>query len=375
MRTDSMRVLEITHDYYNTKIYSKLFEKLDKQLEYCVAIPVDRCSEEKDFQINDINYYNIKGNQKRRFGLLSNAKRCAEIISEKINLSSIDLIHAHYLSDAVIAYYIYKKHQIPYITSLRGTCCNEFIVNKKWYRRILASIVLNKASAWEFLSPSAKELTIRSLFSRHMEQAEKKALVIPNGIDDFWHENESGKNKQFDTRGTIRIITVASINSNKNQTTVAKAIDSLIQKGFSIEYVIVGNVQDQSVFSELKSYDFVNYEGEKNKEQLLLEYRKADIFALLSFSETFGLVYAEALSQGLPIVYTRGQGFDGQVENGTVGLHTSPADEREIERAITFVITHYEEMAGNCTTASNYFDWSNIAQEHVDVYRRVLKET
>ncbi|MBF1138813.1 MAG: glycosyltransferase, partial [[Eubacterium] sulci] len=37
--------------------------------------------------------------------------------------------------------------------------------------------------------------------------------------------------------------------------------------------------------------------------ELIEEYRKADIFALLSKTESFGIVYAEAISQGLPILY------------------------------------------------------------------------
>lgn len=38
-----------------------------------------------------------------------------------------------------------------------------------------------------------------------------------------------------------------------------------------------------------------------------------------SHKETFGLVYAEAMSQGLPIIYTKNQGFDGQFPDGYVG--------------------------------------------------------
>ena len=40
---------------------------------------------------------------------------------------------------------------------------------------------------------------------------------------------------------------------------------------------------------------------------------------MISKSETFGLVYFEALTQGLPVVYTAGQGFDGVINNLSVG--------------------------------------------------------
>ena len=38
-----------------------------------------------------------------------------------------------------------------------------------------------------------------------------------------------------------------------------------------------------------------------------------------SITETFGLVYGEALSQGLLIIYTKGQGFDGQIKEKLAG--------------------------------------------------------
>jgi len=47
-----------------------------------------------------------------------------------------------------------------------------------------------------------------------------------------------------------------------------------------------------------------------------------------SITETFGLVYAEALSQGLPVLYTRGQGFDRQFEEGEVGYAVDCFDDR-----------------------------------------------
>ena len=40
-------------------------------------------------------------------------------------------------------------------------------------------------------------------------------------------------------------------------------------------------------------------------------------FCLPSHAETFGLVYVEAMSQGLPIIY-EGQGFDKQFQDGEV---------------------------------------------------------
>ena len=53
-----------------------------------------------------------------------------------------------------------------------------------------------------------------------------------------------------------------------------------------------------------------------------------------SYTESFGLVYAEAMSQKLPVIYSKGQGFDGQFEEGLVGYHVSPYDVKDIANGI-----------------------------------------
>lgn len=39
-----------------------------------------------------------------------------------------------------------------------------------------------------------------------------------------------------------------------------------------------------------------------------------------SFKETFGLVYAEALSRFIEVIYTKGQGFDGNLKKDLLDI-------------------------------------------------------
>ncbi len=76
-------------------------------------------------------------------------------------------------------------------------------------------------------------------------------------------------------------------------------------------------------------YGFV---GEKEK--LLEIYRQCDVLVVPSFRESFGLIYVEALTQGLPVVYTKGQGFDGNFEDGHIGYSIQPESPESIAEAI-----------------------------------------
>ncbi|HGK7332802.1 TPA: glycosyltransferase [Streptococcus suis] len=64
-----------------------------------------------------------------------------------------------------------------------------------------------------------------------------------------------------------------------------------------------------------------------------------------SFHESFGLVYAEAMSQGMPVIYTRGQGFDGQFEEGVVGFSVDCIDEVEISNKIISIVKGFKFLS------------------------------
>ena len=64
-----------------------------------------------------------------------------------------------------------------------------------------------------------------------------------------------------------------------------------------------------------------------------------------SFHETFGLVYIEAMSQGLPIIYTKGEGIDGYFKEATVGYSVNPKDVKNIVKKIEMIIHNYNKIS------------------------------
>ena len=62
---------------------------------------------------------------------------------------------------------------------------------------------------------------------------------------------------------------------------------------------------------------FTKYFHPMGKDKLIDLYRSADIFVMPSFTESFGLVYAEAMVRIACSLHTEGQGFDGQFNEGS----------------------------------------------------------
>lgn len=90
-------------------------------------------------------------------------------------------------------------------------------------------------------------------------------------------------------------------------------------------------------------YEITNYLGpihDKNKLREILE--SYHIFAMISLKETFGLVYIEALSQVLPILYTRNQGIDGMFKSN-VGESVNPKSVDSIEKGLLKLVRNHHD--------------------------------
>ena len=66
----------------------------------------------------------------------------------------------------------------------------------------------------------------------------------------------------------------------------------------------------------------------------------ADCFCLPTVQEGFGLVFAEAMAAGLPIVACRAAAVPEVVEDGHTGLLVRPNDPEELARAMERVLTN-----------------------------------
>lgn len=106
------------------------------------------------------------------------------------------------------------------------------------------------------------------------------------------------------------------------------------------------------------------------REKILEIMDNCDIFVMPSHRETFGLVYIEAMSRGLPVVYTKGQGIDGFFEEGEIGYPVDPAETNAIVTAIENIIMNYSNISKNCIVNSKAFNWSSVSNEYIKLYNK-----
>ena len=110
----------------------------------------------------------------------------------------------------------------------------------------------------------------------------------------------------------------------------------------------------------------------RDRQRLQALYREHDILVMPSFHETFGLAYIEALSQGMPIVHSRGQGVDGYFAPGTVAAAVDPADPASIAAGIGALAARLPGVRADCLRQARRFAWGEVGETYRETYRAIV---
>ncbi len=300
-------------------------------------------------------------------------RQTAEFFLKNADLSGADVLHGNMLyRDGLICRILSERSGIPYVVSVRNADLNL----PSYWRAFLRPVGLEnlrRAGAVICLSRPYRDRLLAFVPPAEREAIAEKCRIIPNGVDDFWLDNRC--TKEGGPGETVRFLTVGRIEENKNQLRTAQAIRAWGEKtGRAVRYTLVGDCRDEEMAAALRQFDFVEIKPYMEKESLLGELRGSDVFIMPSHAETFGLVYAEALTQGLPLIYTRGQGFDRQFDDGFVGYPVDSRDAESIRGGIEKLLADYEAIRGRTAEASERFRWSRITAQLTEVYARTAED-
>jgi glycosyltransferase involved in cell wall biosynthesis len=127
---------------------------------------------------------------------------------------------------------------------------------------------------------------------------------------------------------------------------------------------------------ELGVSDAVRYLGVLEGEQKTALYRQADLFVLPTFSENFGLVVAEALACGVPVITTRGAPWADLERLGCgwwIDVGVEPLV-RALDTAMALTVEERAAMGERARVLARRFDWRSIAGQMQAVYKWILKD-
>lgn len=370
-----MKVLYLCTYYHRAMIFYDSVESL-KKYGYSVdtfnAVVNNAKIDEKYRSIMNENVKHVECfNKYDRFFYRKKQKKIFQSVIKNCNLEKYDLIHSHSLfNGGLVAMLIKEKYNIPYVVSIRNTDMNIFF--KIPFFKNIANKIIKNAIGIQFLSSPYKYKCINKYINnKNKIDVNNKSIVIRNGLEKFWLDNIN-LSKVLSLKNTIKIICVGKVDKNKNVSEVINVSYELIKKGYNIELTIVGQILDKDLFNKIKTINFIKYLNYLKKEELLEVYRDNDIYVMPSKNETFGRVYAEAMTQGLPVIYTKDQGFDGIFKDGEIGYSVPFNNTSYIVECIEKIISNYEAISINCINNVDMFHWNNIASEIDKFYKKIM---
>lgn len=368
-----MNVLQIANGYLDKNLYRHLFSHMNRLgITNQVFVPVQNGN---NYNAQDSNVTVCPCfSSMDRYLYFPKQRKTICALKKYYRFDNIDIIHAHTLfSTGYAAYKISKQINVPFVVAVRNTDVNLFFEKMPFLKSVGINI-MKSASSIVFLSPEYRELVLKKYVGKSdRDILRKKSVVIPNGIDDYYFENRVSTPKNIEN--PIRIIHVGDINKNKNLEATIAALGILQkEKNIDVQYIVVGDIRDSTIGDIIKTNNNITYFTKCPKEEVIKHLRSSDILVVPSHRETFGLVYAEAMSQGLPVIYTKGQGFDGQFEDGVVGYAVDDKNPYHIADCIQKIISNYTEISMNCISLVEKFDWNKIASRYWELYSDVTTQ-
>jgi glycosyltransferase involved in cell wall biosynthesis len=263
-----------------------------------------------------------------------------------------------------------------YIVSLRGSDVPGYdLFNTKLEKmhRILLPVtrrIWKNAETVVALSQGLKDIALKSA-------PDQEVTVIPNGIE-IDHFYPASRKEQQKPDSPLKLITVSRLLERKGIHHLLEAIAGPNPLPVSLDIVGTGSYESRlrQKCTELGLDDRVNFIGFVLRDELPELYRQHDLFVLPSQTESFGLVFAEAMACGLPILGTFVGGIPELVRDGKDGILTNPAAPGEVRKSLQFFLDNPEKLAemgmSSRQRIKDKYSWSVIATRYLQSYEKAL---
>jgi len=300
-------------------------------------------------------------------------RRVMHTLEAAVNLGHIHLVHAHFwYSDGAVARKLRERYGLPFVVAVRNTDVNAFLRLRPDLLG-LATEVLLAAARIVFITPCYVERVLSKLGKQARLQVEGKICVVPNGVAAFWLEGDLALPPEAATvpPETLRVLYVGDFSSNKNLKNLVKAVE-ILNRSRPVRLTLIGSggAYEGWVGTRAGAEDgLVTWKGRlSDTAALRREYLQHHVFAMPSLRETFGVVYLEALSQGLPILHSRGEGIDGYFDGLDIAEKANPNSPQEIAEKLRILSERTPGVRVRCRQAARRFDWNVVAAQYQEIY-------
>jgi glycosyltransferase involved in cell wall biosynthesis len=314
-----------------------------------------------------------------RFGELSKVQREAYFqafhrkIENGLSVFNPDIVHVHH--GWVIAS-VLAEFDVPYVITLHGTEYYAFKDYRDYQEDVLRGIHGAEVIVALTEDERAKAIEAYGLDTREI-------IVIKSGTD-----TDMFKPLDVDKEQLLRSYSIKAVDRPVvffgGRLTAQKGVDTLLRaasvysKTNEKPITLIAGDGDlrndlEKLAAELK-LDGIYFLGTQSHEQMVKLFNIADVAAMPSIFEAFGLVALEALACGTPVIAGSVGGF-GRIVNNEIGYLLKPGDYKTLaEKIAAFIRDGFKEKVGDKAVAyirQNY-SWDKTVRNIEKLYEQVL---
>ena len=308
-----------------------------------------------------------------------------------------DLIHAHYWLSAEVARTLAPRWGVPVVQMFHtlGLVKREVMdedVDGESDLRVTIERRAVRESARVVAASEIEAAELRDLYDANPD----RLCIIPCGVDpEVFRPMRQSDAREATGRDQCErlLLFVGRIEQIKGIDVLLKALGLLFfrrpeMRGEVCLLVIGGALDPEDDASENEKVielrrlvhanrmeDNVEFVGSRDQEALAQYYAAADICAVPSLTESFGLVALEAMACGTPVVATRVGGLQTVVEDGESGLLVPAGDYQALAEAIARVLLDPRlrmHLAHGARSRAERFTWRSVGDQISRLYEDVL---
>lgn len=285
-----------------------------------------------------------------------------------ISEGGFDLAHAHQaLPDGAIAAHLSRDLGVPYVVTMHGTDVNVALPGGGAAAARIAD-VLRGAAAVVVVSPTLARKLGGFLTLDNVR-------VVENG-----GPSSAGPVRPADfLPGKRLILSAGRLVPGKGLELVLRAFARLYDELPDVDLAIAGDGPLRRRLATLAAESGipsrVHFLGNLEHERLLAMMSRADVFALPSSPEGFGLVHLEAMSQATPVIGCLGEGPADFIEDGVSGYLVPSDDADRLSDVLASVFADRDGAAavgeaGRAVAAS--YTWERNARRMLEIYEEAV---
>ena len=310
-----------------------------------------------------------------------NYKRLGRLkgLEETLLLSKANLFHGQAIWDLPVHQMAKtaRKLNVPYVISPRGMLEPWSLQQKRLKKQLALKLYQYKDLRMATCLHATANMEAQNLRALGLKNP---IAVIPNGIplEDFKLKD------QTKSKGSKKILFLSRIHPKKGIELLVEAWSQLpaeIIKDWSID--IIGNGEAAYIEKLQKSIaqkglsENMRIKGPLDGKEKMQAYQNAQLFVLPSFSENFGIVVAEALACGTPVITTKGTPWE-DLETYQCGwwidIGVAPL-KAAFEKTLTLPPEQLEQRGKNgCQLMQQKYSMEAVAKHMHELYEWLLKK-